>query len=242
MKKLLIVSITFFSTLAAQEIVDQPKQYDAIAKTYSDIFVENNQDSISAYFRHLSIPFKGKKVLDLGCGDGYDLSKLKTKGAIIFGIDSSSEMVQLAQKKNPEGTIKLGSFDKIPFPDQSFDIALSKWAFQTAAQIDPIYKEVARVLKPHGTFIFLTCHPLRQFIEKKRSGKDYFKKEIVESVFFDGKVTAKEPSHTLDEYLSPTFFKYFVLEEFEEGNDSGAEKIQGDTYPSYFIIKAHLKE
>jgi hypothetical protein len=78
-------------------------------------------------------------------------------------------------------------------------------------------------------------------LKKKRKGKNYFKKEIVESVFFDGMVTAKEPSHILSEYLSPTFFEYFTLESYEEGYDSGAEKVDGDVYPSYFIIKARLK-
>lgn len=64
---------------------------------------------------------------------------------------------------------------------------------------------------------------------------------MVESVFFDGQVIVKEPSHTFNEYLSPTFFKYFILESYEEGYDSGAEKVDGDIYPSYFIIKARLK-
>lgn len=217
----------------------EAKQYNAFAKKYSEVFVENNQDSITAYFRHLNIPLKGKKVLDLGCGDGYDLSQLK--GANLFGIDSSEEMVKLAQQKNPDGTIKVGFFEQIPFQEHFFDVVISKWALQSTANIDPIYHEIARVLKPNGELIYLSSHPIRQFIEKKRKGKDYFKKEMVESVFFDGQVTAKEPSHTLNEYLSPTFFKYFTLESYEEGNDSGAEKVDGDVYPSYFIVKARLK-
>ncbi len=151
-------------------------------------------------------------------------------------------MVKLAQQKNPEGDIQLGYFEKIPFSDQFFDVVISKWALQTSANIDPIYQEIIRVMKPNGQLIFLSCHPMRQFIEKKRKGKDYFKKEIVESVFFDGQVTAKEPSHTMNEYLSPFFFQHFTLEAFEEGFDSAAEKIDGDIYPSYFIIKASLTE
>lgn len=235
--------IAIISVLSLMHVnADEPeKQYDAFAKKYSDVFVENNQDSIKAYFRYLDIPLKGKKVLDLGCGDGYDLSQIKLKGANVCGIDASEEMMKLAQQKNPEGIIKLGTFEKIPFPDHSFDVVTSKWAFQTSAEIDPIYHEIARVLKPNGQLIYLSGHPIRQFLEKKRKGKDYFKKEIVESVFFDGQVTAKEPSHTLNEYLSPTFFKYFILEAYEEGYDSGAEKVDGDIYPSYFIIKARLK-
>lgn len=221
---------------------DEAKQYNAFAEKYSEIFVENNQDSITAYFRHLDIPLSKKRVLDLGCGDGYDLSQIKLKEAAIFGIDSSEEMVRLARQKNPEADIQLGYFEKIPFSDHFFDVVVSKWSLQTSANIDPIYHEIARVLKPNGQLIYLSSHPIRQFIEKKRKGKDYFQKEIVESVFFDGQVTAKEPSHTLNEYLSPTFFQYFILESYEEGFDSGAEKVDGDVYPSYLIIKARLKQ
>jgi ubiquinone/menaquinone biosynthesis C-methylase UbiE len=224
------------------EASSEAKQYDAFAQQYSDVFVENNQDSITAYYRYLDIPLKDKSVLDLGCGDGYDLSQIHPIGALVYGIDASEEMVKLAQQKNPDGVIKVGLFEEIPFEDHRFDIVISKWAFQTSPNIDPIYHEVARILKPNGQFIYLSCHPMRQFIEKKRKGKNYFKKEIVESVFFDGQITAHEPSHTLNEYLSPTFFKHFTLESYEEGNDSGAEKVDGDIYPSYFIIKARLKD
>lgn len=218
------------------------KQYNAFAKKYSDVFAEKNQDSVTAYFRFLNIPLNGKKVLDLGCGQGYDLSQLKLKEAQIFGIDSSEEMVKLAQQKNPEGDIKVGFFDAIPFEDHFFNVVISKWALQTAANIDPIYQEIARVLKPNGYLIYLSSHPFRQFIEKKHAGKDYFKKEIVESPFFNNQFVVKEPSHTLNEYLSPTFFKYFTLEAYEEGNDSGTERVGGDIYPSYFIIKGRLKD
>lgn len=214
------------------------KQYNAFAQKYSDVFAENNQDSITAYFRFLNIPLKGKKVLDLGCGEGYDLSRVKLKEAQIFGIDSSEEMVKLAQKKNPEGEIRTASFDALPFPDLFFDVVISKWALQTSLDIDPVYQEIARVLKPGGYLIYLAVHPIRQFIEKRVAGKDYFKKEIVESPFFNNQFVVKEPSHTLNEYLSPLFFKLFSLEAYEEGNDSGAERINGDIYPSYFIVKS----
>ena len=217
-------------------------QYNSVAERYSKSFLEYNQESIQAYFKHFNMKLKGKKVLDLGCGDGHDLSKMKAFGAVIYGIDGSKEMVKLAREKNPEGTIEIGRFDEIPFQDKTFDIVMSKWAIQTANFIEPIYGEIIRVLKPGGKLIYLACHPIRQFLEKKRKGKDYFKKEIVESVFFDGQITAFEPSHTFNEYLSPTFFNHFILEAYEEGFDAAAEKINGDIYPSYFIINARLKK
>lgn len=218
-----------------------PEQYNEFAEKYSEIFVANNQDSIRVYFNYFDVCLKDKKILDLGCGTGYDLAEMRTRNASLFGIDASEEMVHIARKNLPDADIKIGFFENIPFPDQSFDIVISKWALQTSPDMDPIYSEIARVLKPGGQLIYLSGHPIRQFIEKKRKDKNYFQKEIIESTFFDGQVTAREPSHTLNEYLSPIFFEKFSLESYEEGFDSGAEKVDGDIYPSYFIIKAHLK-
>ena len=76
MKMSICIMIVALSSLKADETVEA-KQYNFFAKKYSEIFVENNQDSINAYFRHLDIPLKEKRILDLGCGDGYDLSQIK---------------------------------------------------------------------------------------------------------------------------------------------------------------------
>lgn len=221
--------------------IQTAKQYDEFATTFSEVVIDNNKDSNSAYFSYFDSSLNGKFVLDLGCGNGYDLIQMRMRGAVIFGIDASDEMVRIAKQNNPEGIIKVGYFDKIPCADNYFDFVISKWALQTAFHIDPIYEEIYRVLKIDGQLIYLSGHPMRQFIEKKRDGKNYFDKEIVESVFFDGKITAREPSHTMNEYLSPTFFKKFSLFAYHEGNDSGAERVNGDTYPSYFIVKAGRK-
>jgi ubiquinone/menaquinone biosynthesis C-methylase UbiE len=219
------------------------KQYNSVAEKYSEEVLNFNQESIHTYFKYLnSMDLRRKKVLDLGCGNGYDLSQISIKDAVIYGLDSSTEMVKLARKQNPKGKIEIGRFDEIPFPDKSFDLVISKWALQTSAEIDPIYEEIIRVLKPGGRLLYLACHPLRQFLEKKTKGKNYFVKETVTSVFFNGQITALEPSHSLNEYLSPFFFKHFMLEAYEEGLDSAAEKIDGDVYPSFFIIQAVLKK
>lgn len=221
--------------------MEQKNQYNDFAQEYADSFLNYNTNSIEAYFKYLNLDLRGKAVLDVGCGDGYDLANLQQKGALIFGIDASEEMVKLAQQQNSEGTIRVGAAEDIPFPNQSFDVVVSKWVFQATPAIDPIYKEVARVLKPGGTLIFLTTHPIRQFLEKKQHPRDYFKKEQVTLVFFEGQISEVGTSHTFNEYFSPIFFSNFTLEAYEEGWDSGAAKVNGDTYPSYFIIQARLK-
>lgn len=110
----------------------------------------------------------------------------------------------------------------------------------TSAELEPIFAEVERVLKPGGTFLLLVTHPIRQLYEKKKSEKDYFQKEIVDSICFDGAVTFKEPSHTLKEYFSPFMFANFILEDYDEQFDPAAEKII-DTYPGFLILKWRKK-
>lgn len=213
-------------------------QYNTMAATFSALAIDHNKSSNADYFECFPLDLTGKSVLDLGCGNGDDLGLFRSRGAEVFGIDASSEMVRISKERNPYFDIKVGTFTDIPFANQSFDFVVSKWAIQTAAMIDPIYHEVARVLKPGGKFIFLACHPMRQFMEKKRFGKDYFTKEDVVSVFFDGQVTAIEPSHTLQEFLSPLFFRRFSLYAYREGYCASAEKVNGDVYPSYLVLSA----
>ena len=100
---------------------------------------------------------------------------------------------------------------------------------------------MVRIIKKKGLFIFLVTHPLRQFIEKKKKNKDYFKKEVVNSIILDATLTVKEPSHTLSEYFSDFFLENFEIISIVEKHDPAAEKIGNDIYPGFMIIKARKK-
>ena len=218
------------------------KQYNYFAKHFAVLHSNLDKLTNKCYYLRFKNLLKRKKVLDLGCGEGKDLKFFLNKGAKIYGIDSSEKMIELASKNLPDSEIKLGYFEKIPFGNSSFDVVASKYAFQTSKKIDIIYKEAYRVLKKNGTFVFLVVHPIRQFMEKKKKKKDYFKQEIVHSVLFGGKLTVKEPSHSFLEYLSPYFLKHFELIDYDEKFDpSNAEMVEGSSYPAFLIIKAKKK-
>jgi ubiquinone/menaquinone biosynthesis C-methylase UbiE len=220
----------------------QSTSYDDFAQKYSESFLKDNTKSIAQYFMHVDFDLKEKKLLDLGCGDGYDLHRFGQLGALLYGVDASQEMVALAKKNtSAQAEIKQGYFEEIPFADNFFDVVVSKWALQAADNIQSIYQEVHRVLKPRGTFLYLASHPLYQFLEKRNHPKDYFQKEMVEVKLFEGKIIIREPTHTLNEYLSAYFFQHFDLQAYEEGFDDSVEKIQGDTYPIFFILKSVKK-
>jgi ubiquinone/menaquinone biosynthesis C-methylase UbiE len=202
-----------------------------------------NVNSISDLKRAIDgvIILPGRSI-DLGCGAGDLVTYLQSKGLESCGIDISSEMIDLA-KKYITADIRVEDFaEKTSFEDKSFDLIVSKWAFQANEMIDSIYGECARLLKSGGHLVFLSKHPFRQFLEKKKQGKNYFTKETVHSNIFSGSITVHEPSHTMSEYFSNYFLQNFSVTSFQEGYEfPGAEQIGGDTYPTYFIVVAQKK-
>lgn len=218
-------------------------QYNAVVEDYEKTFGTMNAVSVEALNAALSLILteRIKNAIDFGCGLGDMILYLRSKGIACAGVDSSSEMAALA-KKATGADIRIEDFAQTSFEYGSFDLVTSKWAMQTSAEIAPICAEAARILKKNGYFVFLVVHPFRQFLEKKKQGKDYFKKEIVYSNIFDGTITVQEPSHTLMEYLSDSFLKTFSLISITEGAEfPAAEQIGGDIYPTYLIITAQKK-
>ncbi len=212
-------------------------QYDNIATEFSDALELGNVDSRAAYNEVLPEDLSGRKILDLGSGNGFETNLLSQLGAdYVLGIDASRELLMQAKESYPELDFKYGLFEDVPSESDSFDYVFSKYALQTASDLEPIWNEVFRVLKPGGYFVLLVAHPLRQFIEKKKQPKDYFEKEIVESICFDGKLTFEEPTHTLKEYFSSFMLDHFILEAYDERFDSAAEQIV-DTYPGFLLLK-----
>ncbi|MCC7436655.1 class I SAM-dependent methyltransferase [Candidatus Nomurabacteria bacterium] len=223
---------------------DIRKQYNNFHDLYTENFAD---DEVSNSLFHKTIDFnlEKKKILDVGCGDGKDLVILSKKTKKIFGIDPSIEFLKKAQINNPSGIFKEAVGEKIPFQNESFDVVVSKWAIQTSTNVPKVLSEMARVLKKGGSLVFLTKHPILQFLQKIRDyghGVDYYKQQITTSKIYSGTITIKEPSHTIGEYFNAEFLKNFEIIDYKEGTDFPAStQINGDTYPTFFIVKAKKK-
>jgi ubiquinone/menaquinone biosynthesis C-methylase UbiE len=98
----------------------------------------------------------GDVVLDLGCGSGYAGRALReTKGAgRVYGLDGAPEMARNARSYTDDESVAylVGDFDELPFADDSIDHVFSMEAFYYAADPHHALAEVARVLRPGGTF------------------------------------------------------------------------------------------
>jgi SAM-dependent methyltransferase len=106
--------------------------------------------------------FRGKRVLDLGCGFGWHCQYAIEHGAAeVVGIDLSERMLAVAREKTSE-TIHYvcDSIEEVPFPPNSFDVVVSSLAFHYIKSFEGIAEKVFTWLSNGGTFVFSVEHPI----------------------------------------------------------------------------------
>ena len=101
----------------------------------------------------------GLDTIELGCGTGYVSAWLARRGARAVGIDNSPAQLETARRFQQEFGLEfplhLGNAEQTPFPDASFDFAISEYG--AAIWCDPYrwIPEAARILRPGGRLAFL---------------------------------------------------------------------------------------
>jgi demethylmenaquinone methyltransferase / 2-methoxy-6-polyprenyl-1,4-benzoquinol methylase len=99
------------------------------------------------------------RVLDLCCGTGAltrELARRAPEGTVV-GVDFSPHMLAIARQRHATGTISYQEADvlALPFENDSFDAATMAFSLRNITDIPSCLREVARVLKPGGTFVNL---------------------------------------------------------------------------------------
>jgi len=107
---------------------------------------------------------KGKKVLDLACGEGYNTRILARKGGKVTGVDRSKKMIDLAaiEERSERLSIRYYRMDANSLEgisDSSFDLVTCFMALHDIEDYEGAVAEVARVLKHSGRFVFSIPHP-----------------------------------------------------------------------------------
>lgn len=93
---------------------------------------------------------RGERVLDLGCGDGVLLERLRRRGAVAMGVDRSAAEVALARRR---GSIAVcGDARALPVRTGTMDLVVSHLAFSVMEEVDVIVEEIDRVLARRGRF------------------------------------------------------------------------------------------
>ena len=100
----------------------------------------------------------GERVLDLGSGAGTDsliASQMVGERGSVTGIDMTSEMLAKARAAAAEmGASNVefveGEAERLPFPDESFDVVISNSVIDLIPDKDAVFAEIFRVLVPGG--------------------------------------------------------------------------------------------
>lgn len=166
--------------------------YNAIAEEYHDDHAHDTwDDDYLALFASM-LP-AGAQILELGCGPGVEVKKLRTRGLHVHGLDISARLLAIARRLNPDTPFTKGDMRRLPFDAASFDGVFAKASLLhiDKKDIPTVLGEAKRVLVPGGI--------LHLALKRKRPGQK------------DGYVTDTD-------YGIPytRFFSYWTLQELSE--------------------------
>jgi ubiquinone/menaquinone biosynthesis C-methylase UbiE len=93
----------------------------------------------------------GKSILEIGCNSGPNLIKIKNNFPMgqLAGIDISERAIKEGQRLLPEADLRVGTADKLPWPDKSFDVVLADAILMYIGpdKIQKVISEMIRVAK-----------------------------------------------------------------------------------------------
>lgn len=127
--------------------------------------------------------FKGKNVLDLGCGFGWHCIYAKEQGAEqVVGVDLSAKMLKVAAEKSKGLEIEYlqQAIEDVEFSNEQFDVVISSLAFHYVEDFQLILQKMNQFLKPGGRLIFSQEHP----IFTARAEQDWVRNEKGEILYW----------------------------------------------------------
>jgi ubiquinone/menaquinone biosynthesis C-methylase UbiE len=107
---------------------------------------------------------EGKRIIDLGCGAGHNAIALARQGAKVIGVDESSDQIAEARSAAEREGVKL-ELHHAPLAELAFiradtiDAVVSAFGLTAVEDIDRVFRQVDRVLRPEHHFVLSVPHP-----------------------------------------------------------------------------------
>jgi SAM-dependent methyltransferase len=102
--------------------------------------------------------YRGRSVLEVGCGAGVDLARFAKGGAEVTGVDLAPSAIELARanfsQQGLQGRFEVADGEHLPFPDTTFDLVYAHGVVQYTANPRQLVEECRRVTKPGGQAVF----------------------------------------------------------------------------------------
>ena len=198
----------------------------------------------SAWFGELS----GKHVLGLASGGGQQCPIFAAAGAQVTVLDftpAQLESEQLVARREGYAItcVRADMTEPLPFADESFDLVFNPVSLCYVREVEPIWREVARVLVPGGTLLTGFDTVINYLVDNDE-------REIIWSMPFDPLVNPEQKayldeddsgmqfSHTLDELLCGLLRAGFTIDDlYEDTNGEGRLHEMG--IPTYLALRTH---
>ncbi|WP_163340949.1 class I SAM-dependent methyltransferase [Desulfopila sp. IMCC35008] len=134
-------------------------------------------------------PLEGVELLDVGCGRGGTIDTLANlfQPERLTGIDLCREAITFCRDNAPadQAHFLVGDAEHLPFPNRSFDCLTNLESSHNYPEIDSFYREVARVLRPGGRFLYSDILP-----REKKSRSTAFLRDLGLQLMLDRDITA----------------------------------------------------
>lgn len=146
-------------------------RYEGLAEWYDNTFsgYEGGETSSSAQLGSLLRRGSGL-CLDVACGTGLHFKAIESTGRKVVGIDISADMLRVASRRS--SNLLRSDATRLPFRNDSFPTVVCTYLHTDIEATAPVFAEVARVLLPGGTFVYLGVHPcfVGHYVERRDDG------------------------------------------------------------------------
>jgi ubiquinone/menaquinone biosynthesis C-methylase UbiE len=225
-------------------------KYDSFADKYA---AEVDQRPFHIYYERpgtwslLPKQLKGLNVLDIGCGSGWYAEHLIKSGCQVTAMDLNAHMVEVTQKRlQKSGKVIQADLQKPLdfFPSESFDMVIAPLVIHYLNDLKAPMKEIARVTKSKGLFIFSVSQPQSEFYLHNLS--NYFEKQIITDHWPWVNADVQHFHYTLEDYVESLYEAGFLVERMleplpQEGLKEESHLYQLITTKPWFLFVRALK-
>ena len=208
---------------------------------------------------HLLGEVAGRRALEVGAGSAPCSRWLAAQGALVVATDVAPGMLaagrEIDSRRGSRTPLVAADARSLPFADESFDLAFTSFgALPFVPDAERVHREVARVLRPGGRWVFSVTHPVRWMFPDDPSAegmtvqRSYFDRRPYVEADPSGVPSYAEYHRTLGDHVRELLAAGFVLEdllepEWPEGHErvwGGWGPVRGRFVPGTAIFVARL--
>lgn len=186
------------------------KAYNSWADQY-DSNTNKTRDLDAIATKKVLDKYTFSKVIELGCGTGKNTIYLLHKAKAIIGLDFSQEMLHMAEAKVNSDKVEFRrtNLNKPWKVDDHFsDLITCSLTLEHIKNLDFIFAQANKKLKPKGYFFICELHPFKQYAGSKARFESEIGTEILETY-----------THHISDYISAAKANGFELKEIDEWFD-----------------------